>query len=37
MVLPELKGYEGMAVIEARSIEEGRRSLEYVRYRETNG
>lgn len=34
MVLPELKDYSGMAVIEARSIEEGRKSLEYVRYRE---
>ena len=33
MVLPELKGFTGMAVIEARSIEEGRRSLEYIRYR----
>jgi sugar phosphate isomerase/epimerase len=33
-VLPELKGFEGMAVIEARSLEEGRRSLEYVKKRE---
>jgi sugar phosphate isomerase/epimerase len=33
-VLPELKDFKGMAVIEARSIEEGRRSLEYVRKRE---
>ncbi|HTX44394.1 MAG TPA: sugar phosphate isomerase/epimerase family protein [Methanocella sp.] len=33
-VLPELKDFKGMAVIEARSLEEGRRSLEYVRSRE---
>lgn len=33
-VLPELKGFGGMVVIEARSLEEGRRSLEYVRKRE---
>lgn len=30
-VLPELKDFKGMTVIEARSIEEGMRSLEYVR------
>jgi len=30
-VLSELKDFDGMVVIEARSIEEGRRSLEYVR------
>jgi len=33
-VLPELKGFEGMTVIEARSLDEGRRSLEYIRKRE---
>ncbi len=33
-VLPELKDYKGMAVIEARSLEEGRRSLEFIRKRE---
>ena len=30
-VLSELKGFKGMVVIEARSLEEGRRSLEYAR------
>jgi sugar phosphate isomerase/epimerase len=30
-VLRELKDFRGMAVIEARSLEEGRRSLEYIR------
>jgi sugar phosphate isomerase/epimerase len=30
-VLPELEDFGGMAVIEARSIEEGRRSLEHLR------
>jgi sugar phosphate isomerase/epimerase len=33
-VLPELEDFKGMAVIEARSLEEGRRSLEYIRERE---
>lgn len=33
-VLPELEEFRGIAVIEARSLEEGRRSLEYVRRRE---
>lgn len=33
-VLPELKDFKGMTVIEARSLEEGRRSLEYIRKRE---
>ncbi len=33
-VLPELKDFRGMTVIEARSLEEGRRSLEFIRKRE---
>ncbi|WP_231845219.1 sugar phosphate isomerase/epimerase family protein [Methanocella paludicola] len=33
-VLPELKDFKGMAVVEARSLEEGRRSLEFIRKRE---
>jgi len=33
-VLPELKDFSGTAVIEARNLEEGRRSLEYIRKRE---
>jgi len=33
-VLPEREDFKGMAGIEARSLEEGRRSLEYVRGRE---
>jgi sugar phosphate isomerase/epimerase len=33
-VLFELKDFKGMAVVEARSLEEGRRSLEYIRKRE---
>lgn len=33
-VLSELSDFKGMMVIEARSIEEGRRSLEYIRKRE---
>ncbi len=36
LVLRELKDFGGMAVIEARSLEEGRKSLEYVRKRENN-
>ena len=34
-VLPELKDFRGMMVIEARSLEEGMRSLEYARKRES--
>jgi sugar phosphate isomerase/epimerase len=34
LVLPELNDFKGMAVIEARSLEEGMRGLEYVRNRE---
>ncbi len=33
-VLPELMDFKGMTVVEARSLEEGRRSLEYIRKRE---
>jgi len=33
-VLPELRDFRGMAVVEARSLEEGRRSLEFIRKRE---
>jgi sugar phosphate isomerase/epimerase len=33
-VLPELKDFKGMTVVEARSLEEGRRSLEFIRKRE---
>lgn len=33
-LLPELKGFEGVMVIEGRSIEEGKGSLEYVKKRQ---